>query len=138
MPNNDEIRWQQRLDHLQKAFTELDEACAQTTYNKLERAGVIQLFELTFELAWKTLQDLLAYEGQTLQVGGAKTVLRQAHQVALIDDIDGWFAMLEDRNRLSHAYDEQTVIATVDSIRSAYRGKLQTLVDTLEDRRGTA
>jgi nucleotidyltransferase substrate binding protein (TIGR01987 family) len=133
MANNDEIRWQQRLANYEKAVAELREACLQQELNKLERAGLIQLFELSFELGWKTLQDILAYEGQA--IGGARTVLREAHRLEMLADIDGWIAMLEDRNRLTHAYSEKAVLATVDAIRSTYQFLLERLMLDLQARR---
>ncbi|MGH8679380.1 MAG: HI0074 family nucleotidyltransferase substrate-binding subunit [Burkholderiales bacterium] len=129
MSNNDDIRWRQRLENYEKAVAELREACGQKEYNKLERAGLIQLFELTFELGWKTLQDILAYEGQA--VGGARTALREVHRLELISDIDGWIAMLEVRNRLTHAYDEKAVLATVNVILENYQFLLERLMRDL-------
>jgi nucleotidyltransferase substrate binding protein (TIGR01987 family) len=133
MANNDEIRWRQRLEHFEKSVAELREACAQEEYSKLERAGLIQLFELCFELSWKTLQDFLVYEGQA--IGGAKTVIREAHGLELIADVDGWYAMLADRNRVSHAYDEATVLATVKAIRESYQFLLERVMRDLQARR---
>jgi nucleotidyltransferase substrate binding protein (TIGR01987 family) len=133
MANNDEMRWRQRLEHFARSVAELVEGCQQDQYNKLERAGLIQLFELSFELAWKTLQDLIAYEGQ-VGGGGARTILREAHSLGLLSDIDGWLAMLEDRNRLSHAYDEETVIATVHAIRNRYQHQFKALLSALQQR----
>lgn len=63
MANSDEIRWQQRFENLGKALAQLEAACAQDEYSDLERAGLVQMFEFTMELAWNTLKDLLFYEG---------------------------------------------------------------------------
>ena len=57
------IRWKQRLENLQKVQLRLSKACAQKKYNELELAGLVQIFEFTFELTWKTLKDLLNFEG---------------------------------------------------------------------------
>jgi len=57
------LRWKQRLENLQKAQLRLVKACSQETYNDLELAGLIQTFEFPFELTWKTLKDLLEFEG---------------------------------------------------------------------------
>ena len=52
-----DIRWQQRLSNLEKAYADFASAAILVSYSKLERSGLIQTFEFTFELAWKTLQD---------------------------------------------------------------------------------
>lgn len=36
-----DVRWQQRLEHLEKAFADFAEACNRTSYTKLERSGLI-------------------------------------------------------------------------------------------------
>ena len=58
-----EFRWKQRFQNYQKSLNELKTALEKDEYSLLEQAGVIQLFEVSFELAWKTLKDLLYYEG---------------------------------------------------------------------------
>ena len=63
MPNNnDDIRWIQRFDNYQRALDALQEAVElsqQRALSKLEQQGLIQGFEFTHELAWKTLKDFL-------------------------------------------------------------------------------
>ena len=63
MSNSDEIRWQQRLANFRKALLQLEAACDLEEYSDLERAGLVQTFEFSFELGWKTLKDLLFYGG---------------------------------------------------------------------------
>ena len=58
-----DVRWRQRFEHLERAFSRLSAACSQDSYSELELAGLIQMFEFTFELAWKTMKDLLTHEG---------------------------------------------------------------------------
>ena len=57
------IRWHQVLQNRKKAFTDFSNACGLPKYTKLERSGLIHTFEFTFELAWKTMQDLLLSRG---------------------------------------------------------------------------
>jgi nucleotidyltransferase substrate binding protein (TIGR01987 family) len=130
MSNSDEIRWQQRLEHFNDAMKPLADACEQVSYSILERAGLIQFFEVCFEMAWKTLQDLLSYEGSA-DIGGARSVLREAHRLGWIDDIDTWLTMLDYRNRTTHAYDEQAAQEIVENIRQSFYPALQRLLDRL-------
>ena len=58
-----DIRWKQWFSNYEKSFGELSAAVARGSYDKLSQAGLIQMFELTFELAWKTLKDKLEYDG---------------------------------------------------------------------------
>jgi len=74
------IRWQQRFSNYQKAFTQLKSAVElshQRELSLLERQGVVQAFEYTHELAWKTMKDFLEYRGSTEQIYGSKDATRQ-------------------------------------------------------------
>ncbi len=58
-----EIRWKQRFDNFEKSFKLLEKYSKEPISNELERAGIIQFFETTFELSWKLLKDYLEAEG---------------------------------------------------------------------------
>lgn len=62
-----DIRWIQRFNNYKKALAGLQEASVladERELSKLEKQGVIQGFEFTHELAWKTLKDFLESRGQ--------------------------------------------------------------------------
>ena len=71
----------------------------------LEKAGVIQYFEFTFELAWKTMKRILRARGKDLN--GPKPVIREAAREGLIDDPESWFAFIEDRIATVHTYNRK-------------------------------
>ena len=64
----DEIRWHYRFKNFSRAFSLLREALEEEgrALNQLEREGVIQRFEYTFELTWNLLKDRLEHDGITL------------------------------------------------------------------------
>lgn len=68
----------------------------------LEKAGAIQYFEFTYELAWKTLKRVLSARGRELN--SPKTVFREAALEKLIDDPELWFDFTKDRNETVHTY----------------------------------
>ena len=56
--NTEDIRWHQRFSNYQKALSKLGEVVEQAAgdeLSELEKEGMIQRFEYTYELAWKTL-----------------------------------------------------------------------------------
>jgi hypothetical protein len=86
---NKDIRWLQRFSNLKKAFLRLKEAVDTENLSELEREGLIQRFEYTYELAWKTLQDLLEAKGY-LDIKGPTPVFQQAFQDGYITDGEAW------------------------------------------------
>lgn len=113
-----DIRWRQRFANYQRALAQLSAAVALARtrpLSDLERQGLIQAFEFTYELAWHTLKDYLTHEGITDLVG-ARSTLREAFQQGLIDDGEGWLAMVDARNRTSHTYDEALAHAIADAV----------------------
>ena len=69
------------------------------------RDSAIKRFELTFELAWKSLQNFLDSEGIICR--SPRESLQAAFKFGLIKDDETWIMMLQDRNFTVHAYDEK-------------------------------
>jgi len=118
----EEIRWEYRYANFSRAFTLLSDALENgaDALNDLEREGAIQRFEYTFELAWKTLKDRLEHDGLEINPVTPRNVIREAHRALLIEDGDDWMAMLNDRNLMSHTYDEEDFRRVVGNIEGGY------------------
>lgn len=99
-----DIRWKQRFQNFEKAFSKFEEAALQEVLNELERNGLIQRFEFTLELAWKVLKDYMEYQGFQLASVTPKSVVKEAFLNNLISDAEVWLTALEWRNKLSHDY----------------------------------
>ena len=95
------------------------------------RDGVIQRFEFTTELAWKSTREYLLSEGET-DINSPKPVMRAALRTDLITDEQGWIKILDDRNMTSHIYDEEEVQAIFERIRTKHIVLFKELLDILE------
>lgn len=125
-------RWTNRHEYFQKALQQLTSGVAgYPTLSDLEKDGVIQRFEFTFELAWKTLQDYFAQSAGYADVKGPRTVIKQAVQDGLIRDGHAWLQMLDSRNTLTHVYDEAESRQILADVASTYLALLTQLEQVL-------
>lgn len=131
MGNSKEIRWKQRFANFQKAYKQLSEAVIiEAQLSDLEKEGLIQRFEYTFELAWKTLKDYLESKG--VEARYPRDVIKESFRNDLIDDGELWLEMLDKRNILAHAYDEEVFKAVVDDIVRQYYDQLTFVFELLK------
>lgn len=100
----EDIRWQQRFQNFELALTSLLEISGQPDRDDVTVDAAIKRFEITFDLAWKVMQDYL-YEQGYVEYKGPKNVIAKSFQDGLIDDGEEWAQLHEDRNILSHQYD---------------------------------
>ena len=126
-----DIRWRQRFGNFKKALGQLERFLEKSDLNELEIQGLVQAFEYTFELAWKTLQDLLIFKGFS-GIAGPKPVLQQSFEDGYIGNGDGWVRMLESRNLASHTFNEEIASRIVNEIRREYFKLMQSLMIRLE------
>lgn len=127
-----DIRWQQRFSNFLKAFNQLEKFLKHENLNELEMQGLIKAFEYTYELSWKTLQDLLREKGYK-DVAGPKPVIEQSFQDGYIMKGKGWMRMHKSRNLASHTYDEETATEIIKGIRTEYFSLLQELIAKLTE-----
>jgi len=93
-----------RLESFQTAIKRLVEVLGEPETG-VSRDAAIQRFEFCFELAWKAIQERAKTEG--LECYSPKQCFRLAFTNQWLRNETGWLAMLEDRNRTSHTYDEE-------------------------------
>lgn len=113
-----DVRWKQRFKNLQLAMSQFSEFMAEQNLNKLERQGLIQCFEYTFELAWKTFKDYLEQGGQTVQ--SPRAAIQIAFNAGFIKNGHDWIDALEKRNILAHSYNEEYARLAEELIKSKY------------------
>jgi nucleotidyltransferase substrate binding protein (TIGR01987 family) len=130
---SDDVRWQQRFTNYKRALNNLTGAVqlsAQRPLTDLERQGLIQAFEFTHELAWKTLKDFLQARAVS-GLYGSKDTTREAFSQGLIADGELWMEMIRHRNLSTHTYDEATVNEIVSAASLRYLPAFQVLARQL-------
>ena len=128
------IKAKNKLYNLSESIKRLREAIVdykKATKDTLYRDGLIQRFEFTFELAWKTTAECLRDQGVLFEIFSPKSVYRSAYNAGYINDESVWLNMLEDRNKTSHIYDESIATEIADRICTRYAKEISELLNTL-------
>jgi nucleotidyltransferase substrate binding protein (TIGR01987 family) len=131
--NEQDVRWKQRFRNFQKSLLYLQEALQIENPDVIQRAGMIQFFEMTFELAWNTLKDYLQAQGFN-EIKSPRSAIKKGFEIDLITDGEGWLKLLEDRNLTAHAYDEVMAKEIEKLIRRKYFPLIKELFDILHQK----
>lgn len=115
---------------LDRAMAALQEALLHPPANELERDGVIQRFEYTFELVWKTSKRVL--DGMGIKSNSPRSVIRDLAQQGMLADVKLWFDFLNGRNYTTHIYNED-VAKWVISLCLPFFGAATDLIAKLKD-----
>lgn len=131
-----DVRWKQRFENFERAFRLLREAFAKgpDEMSDLEKEGAIQRFEYTFELAWKTLMDYLIYSGVAFDQITPRSVIKEAFAAKILMDGQVWIDMLEQRNLMSHTYDDESFKIVFNSISRSYLTAIEQVFTWLRQR----
>ena len=119
------------VDDFATALAQFEAALTQEINTDLLRAGCIQYFEFTFELAWKSIKQV-AEEMGLPACTSPRACLKVAFQQEWIDDETTWLDMLEARNWMSHTYDAKTALAIFDRL-AAYPQPMNQLLTHLKN-----
>lgn len=120
----------QKIENYHHALAQLAEAVQIYTADPgdaLYRDGLIQRFEFTVELAWKSLKEYLEDQGAVLGIASPRGVLKEAYAAGVITDADTWNRIIEARNITSHVYDEKTAQTVANQIAREFLPVLQKL-----------
>lgn len=111
-----------KLTNFNKALKRLKEAIEEfkkDNSSDVIRDGVIQRFEFTYELAWKTIKEYLEDLGIT-DKNSPKVVIKEAYAQKLIINEANWLIMMNDRNLTTHVYKEEIAEEIAERIVNTY------------------
>lgn len=117
------------LDILKQADFELANS------NDIYRMGVVGQFNLTFELAWKALQEVLRMHGvEGAETGSPREILQVGYKVGFVNDSSVWLLMLKKRNTSIHIYNEEEIDELIVFIRDSFIPAFTDLEETLQEK----
>ena len=118
-----------RTDQLGRALDRVEEALARPE-DPIVRDACIQRFEFTFEMAWKAIQHYAALEG--VECASPRECFRVGFRLGLLANDPAWLEMVEDRNRTSHTYDEESAQEIYRAL-PRYASLLRGLLDRMRE-----
>ncbi|WP_035588947.1 HI0074 family nucleotidyltransferase substrate-binding subunit [Hippea jasoniae] len=113
-----------KINTFEKALNRLKEAVNHAK-DDLDKDGVIQRFEFTTELLWKTLKTMLQFQG--IDCYSPRNCIKEAFKANIIDDDEIILDILEDRNLSSHLYDQRLSEEIFQRIKDIYVSFLDNL-----------
>lgn len=122
------------VERLKRAYKRLSEAVA-IVEDDLDKDGVIQRFEFTVELLWKTLKIMLEYNKIDAS-GGPKLCVKEAFRYGYITDDEIILDMLDDRNISWHIYDDKASEEIFQRINDVYVKYLEKIINRIEEKIG--
>ena len=128
-------KYENKLISLQKALNTFEKSMMidKAPFSDIERdtikSGQVQKFEVSVELFWKIIKKIL-YEIHGIEAVSPKMVIKQLYSTKYINekDYENLIEMINDRNRMSHVYNE-------DQFNAIY-GRLQEYLQLMQKTMG--
>ena len=109
------MRAEEILPDYERALNRFQEAMQLEPPNDVHRAGCIQYFEFTFDLAWKSIQSVGTHYGLE-SVKSPRAAFKTAFSQGWITNQEPWLSMLESRNRMSHVYSAEEALGVYENL----------------------
>ena len=122
----------EQFQNFSAALKKLEEFCRCSQGTEIEKAGVIQAFEYTFEQCWKAIQKIGGNQG--VNIASPKKAFEWAFQNKWIqpEEESLWLKMLDDRNLTSHTYRAQIAEQVYASVRARYLKAFEEILHAME------
>ena len=120
-----------KFENFNKCLTVLLEA-EKNISDEIYRMGIIGQFNLTFELSWKALREVLLIHGvNKAGTGSPREIIKAGYEFHFLDDEETWLDMLKRRNQTIHVYNEEIAVELVNLIFDKYLSAFVNLRDEL-------
>ena len=124
-----------KFDNFCKALSNLKEGLyLNEPYTIVEQTGIVGLFEICFEQAWKMMKEVLESHGRfDNKIGSPKAIIKIAYECGMIDNQYEWLELLEIRNILAHTYNDEQAINAVRKLKNGYIKFFDELKENIEN-----
>ena len=91
------------------------------TISNVEMSGLVALYEICFEQAWKAMKEILEQQGFAEEkTGSPRIVLKTAFSVGMIEDENLWMAALNARNNVAHSYNKEVALDIINQTKDKF------------------
>ena len=116
-----------------RAYLKLKEFVETDNGSEKDRGAIINAYQYTFELLWKTLQKYMQ-QLEMLDELGPGNVIRTAFQYNIIDNGSIYMSMLKNRNLITHTYKEDVAEEIYTRIKEEYMEELENFIRNFDNK----
>ncbi len=128
-----DIRWFQRFENYKKAFNTLSadvELATERELSDIEKRGLIQAFEYTYELAWNVIRDFYLSVGEG-NIHGSRDAFTMAFNKGLVNS-EVLVQTIKSRQLTVHTYNEEAADAIFHDVINKYYEAFNELRESLQ------
>ena len=103
-------------------------------YDTVILTGLVGLYEVCFEQAWKLIKAVLEIHGyEQSATGSPKTILKTAYEAGMIKDETLWLKALHERNNVTHSYNKEIALEIVRQAKSDFYDMFRVLKSEIDE-----
>lgn len=98
-----------------------EEIVKEPPYDTVTLTGLVGLFEIAFEQAWRMMKEILEYNVHSVSsIGSPRTIIKTAYQAGMISDEESWLSALAARNNVVYSYNENVALSIIKESKEMY------------------
>lgn len=124
-----------KYDNFCRAYKNLaDSIHMEPPYDTVTLTGLVALFEIAFEQAWKMIKEVLEYHGyEQSGIGSPRMIIKTAYKAGMITEEEKWLMALAARNNVAHSYNEEIALNIIKETKDIYTDMFRCLKETIEN-----
>ena len=104
-------------------------------YDVVTETGLVNLFSICFEQAWKAMKEILEEHGfDKSRTGSPRMIIKLAYQAGMIKEEEGWLNLMDARNEVSHSYNEDVALSIIKKSKEQYVSLFEELEKEMAER----
>ena len=103
-------------------------------YDNVVLTGLVALYEICFEQAWKAIKEIMEQNGiHEAESGSPRQILKAAYKAGMIKNEKIWLEALVSRNNVAHAYNNAVALEIVKKSKETYHNMFSELKNEIDN-----